>query len=161
MRVPCLLALLTVPFCPPTAVAAAVRLPGGGELREVDFERHVAPLLARAGCSAGSCHGSFQGKGGFRLSLFGHAPDKDYLALTRDGLGRRIDPADPDRSLLLLKPTAQVAHEGGRRFARDSWQYQVLREWVARGTKREAGSGASRRRSREARKSPSQLLQLY
>src|SRR4051794_16396067 len=98
----CLIAV--VALAAPAARAEAVRLPGGAELREVDFERHVAPLLVRSGCSAGACHGSFQGKGGLRLSLFGHAPEKDYLALTRDGLGRRIDPADPDRSLLLLKP---------------------------------------------------------
>jgi hypothetical protein len=127
------------------ARAEAVRLPGGAELREVDFERHVAPLLVRSGCSAGACHGSFQGKGGLRLSLFGHAPGKDYLALTRDGLGRRIDRADPDRSLLLLKPTGRVAHEGGRRFAADSWQYGVLRAWVTQGAKWRPGSGVVRR----------------
>jgi hypothetical protein len=135
----------------PAARAEAVRLPGGAELREVDFERHVAPLLGRSGCSAGACHGSFQGKGGLRLSLFGHSPEKDYLALTRDGLGRRIDCADPDGSLLLLKPTARVAHEGGRRFAADSWQYLVLREWVARGANWQPGSGAVRRLEVEPR----------
>jgi hypothetical protein len=127
------------------AHAAAVRLPGGGELREVDFERHVAPLLVRSGCSAGACHGSFAGKGGLRLSLFGHSPEKDYLALTRDGLGRRIDRLDTGRSLLLLKPTAQVDHEGGQRFARDSWQYGVLREWVAGGGMWRPGTGAVKR----------------
>src|SRR5438067_7279616 len=104
----------------PAPAHAAVCLPNGAALAEVDFERHVAPLLGRAGCSAGACHGSFQGKGGLRLSLFGHSPEKDYLALTRDGLGRRIDRLAPDHSLLLLKPTAQLGHEGGRRFARDS-----------------------------------------
>jgi len=107
----------------------------------VDFERHVAPLLVRSGCSAGACHGSFQGRGGLRLSLFGHAPEKDALALTREGMGRRIDRLDPDRSLLLLKPTAQVGHEGGRRFARNSWQGRVLREWIAQGAAWRQGSG--------------------
>src|SRR5262249_3256962 len=105
------------------ARAEPVRMPGGGALAEVDFERPVVALLGRQGCSAGSCHGSFQGKGGFRLSLFSHDPGRDYLALTRDGLGRRVNTADPGRSLLLLKPTAQVGHEGGRRFARDSWHH--------------------------------------
>ncbi|HKI38325.1 MAG TPA: DUF1549 domain-containing protein, partial [Gemmataceae bacterium] len=129
----------------PAAQAAPVRLPGGTELPAVDFERHVAPLLMRSGCSAGACHGSFQGKGGLRLSLFGHAPERDYLALTRDALGRRIDHLDPDRSLLLLKPAARVTHEGGRRFAADSWQYRVLREWVAQGAGWLPGSGAVKR----------------
>src|SRR5690349_4327932 len=74
---------------------AAVRLPTG-ELEHVDFERHVVSLLGKYGCSAGSCHGSFQGRGGLRLSLFGHEPARDFLALTRGALGRRINPADPD-----------------------------------------------------------------
>src|SRR5881628_1669232 len=89
---------------------AAVNLPGDKTLERVDFERHVMGLFGRAGCNAGSCHGSFQGKGGFRLSLFGYDPEKDYLALTRDAQGRRMNVADPERSLLLLKATGQVPH---------------------------------------------------
>jgi hypothetical protein len=115
------------------ARAEPVRLPGGTELRRVNFERHVASLLGKLGCSAGTCHGSFQGKGGLALSLFGYAPEKDYQALVRDGLGRRVNLLDPERSLLLLKPTAQIPHGGGRRFARGSWPYRVLREWIAHG----------------------------
>jgi hypothetical protein len=113
--------------------AAPVVLPSGAALPEVNFERHVAPLLGRLGCNSGACHGSFQGKGGLRLSLFGHSPEKDYAALTHDSMGRRINLADPDQSLLLLKPTAQIPHEGGQRFAKNSWQYQLLREWIAHG----------------------------
>src|ERR671930_2708340 len=113
--------LLLVAFAP-AAAADPVTLPGGTVLREVSFERHVAGLLGRHGCNAGACHGSFQGKGGLRLSLFGHSPALDYTALTRDGLGRRVNVADPEQSLLLLKPTAQVPHEGALRFARGSWQ---------------------------------------
>jgi Protein of unknown function (DUF1553)/Protein of unknown function (DUF1549) len=111
----------------------------------VDFERQVVPLLGRMGCAAGSCHGSFQGRGGFRLSLFGHSPEQDYRALTRDGMARRVDRFRPERSLLLLKPTASTPHEGGKRFARDSWQYRVLRGWIAQGAAHEPGSGRVRR----------------
>src|SRR5881394_3485553 len=82
--------------------SAAVTLPDGRRVEKVDFERHVMGLFGRAGCNSGSCHGSFQGKGGFRLSLFGYDPEKDYLAVTRDALGRRLDLTNPDRSLLLL-----------------------------------------------------------
>src|SRR6266851_4596149 len=67
---------------------------------QVDFERHLMGLFGRLGCNSGSCHGSFQGRGGFRLSLFGYDPEKDYFALTREGLGRRVNPVDPDDSLL-------------------------------------------------------------
>src|SRR5919204_6351358 len=81
---------------------AEVTLPGGRKLERVDFERHVMGVFGRAGCNAAACHGSFQGKGGFRLSLFGYDPDKDYAAVARDRRGRRIDRGSPDASLLLL-----------------------------------------------------------
>src|SRR4051794_15582781 len=107
----------------------------------VDFERHVIGLLGKSGCSAGACHGSFQGKGGLRLSLFGSEPTADYLALTRGAGGRRINPTDPDASLLLLKATGQVSHGGGTRFAVGSWQYRVLPAWVAAGGRHTPGTG--------------------
>ena len=127
------------------ARADVVRLPGGAELKEVDFERHVAGLLGRMGCNAGACHGSFQGKGGLYLSLFGYSPEKDYMAFTRDGMGRRVNVVNPDQSLMLLKATAQVPHGGGKRFEKDSWQYQVIRAWIAQGAKMNPGKGTVRR----------------
>jgi hypothetical protein len=130
------MALVLLAALPAAAAAGPVALPNGQELREVSFERHVAGLLGRHGCNAGACHGSFQGKGGLRLSLFGYSQEMDYAALTRAALGRRVNVASPDQSLLLLKPTGQVPHEGGQRFARGSWQYQVIRAWVAQGAKR-------------------------
>src|ERR1019366_3445685 len=89
---------------------AQVDLPGAKKLEKVDFERHIMGLLGRTGCNGGGCHGSFQGKGGFRLSLFGYEPEKDFVAITRDTAGRRINSIDPDSSLLLLKATGQVEH---------------------------------------------------
>jgi hypothetical protein len=126
-----------------TAVAMALllALPDAPGVAETDFERHVAPLLGRLGCNAGSCHGSFQGRGGLGLSLFGHDPERDHRALTHDGMGRRINTLEPDRSLLLLKPTAQVPHEGGQRFGRSSWEYRVVRDWIAAGANRVPGRG--------------------
>ncbi|MGH7173987.1 MAG: DUF1549 and DUF1553 domain-containing protein [Gemmataceae bacterium] len=121
---------------------AAVKLPGGETVEKVDFERHVMGVFGRMGCNSGSCHGSFQGKGGFRLSLFGYDPAKDYLALTREAEGRRLNLADPDNSLLLLKAAGRVPHEGQTRFGRDSWAYQLLRDWIVGGARRQAGSGS-------------------
>src|SRR5262249_29279739 len=121
--------------------ARAADLPTGAKLDKVDFERHVMGLFSKSGCNNGSCHGSFQGKNGFRLSLFGFDPDKDYAALTREIQGRRIDRLDPDASLLLRKAAGLIPHEGGTRFSRDSWQYQVFREWIANGAPRTRGSG--------------------
>jgi hypothetical protein len=108
----------------------------------VDFERQVMGLFGRMGCNAGSCHGSFQGRGGFRLSLFGYDPAKDYLAVSRENEGRRINRSSPALSLLLLKPTTQVSHGGGKRFAKDSWQYRLLYDWIAQGAKWSPGSGS-------------------
>src|SRR3954463_888465 len=120
--------------------AGAVRLPNGDDIREVDFERHVVALLGRAGCNAGSCHGSFQGRGGFRLSLLGFDPQADFDSLTREAPGRpvfppppreaggrRVFPALPERSLVLLKPTGAIAHGGGKRLTPDTPAYRVLR----------------------------------
>ncbi|MGF1577883.1 MAG: DUF1549 domain-containing protein [Gemmataceae bacterium] len=120
---------------------AAVTLPGGVKVKDVDFERHVMGLFGRMGCNAGSCHGSFQGKGGLRLSLFGYDPSIDHAAVTRDVHGRRLNPVDPDKSLLLLKATGQVPHGGGTRFGRESWQAKLLREWIASGAKWDKGKG--------------------
>src|SRR5262249_47228012 len=126
----------------PAALRAAGPLPGNDTGKKVDFERHIMGLLSRTGCNARACHGSFPGKNGFRLSLFGADPAWDHAALTRDVLGRRVDPLDPDRSLMLLKATGQVSHGGGRRFAPGSWQHRMLRDWIAGGATWKKGSGA-------------------
>jgi Protein of unknown function (DUF1549)/Protein of unknown function (DUF1553) len=133
---PCLFAL-----CFATSANAAVDLPNGAKLEKVDFERHVMGLFGKSGCNNGSCHGSFQGKNGFRLSLFGFDPDKDFAALTREFQGRRIDRVNPDNSLLLRKAAGLIPHEGGARFAKESWQYRIFREWIREGAPRSKGTG--------------------
>jgi len=116
-------------------------LPGVRKLEQVDFERHVMGLFGRAGCNAASCHGSFQGKGGFRLSLFAYDAGKDFQAVVRDRKGRRIDLETPDNSLLLLKATGEVEHGGGVRFSRASPDFRLLRDWIAGGARRIEGTG--------------------
>jgi hypothetical protein len=98
------------------------------------FRNHVQPVLAKAGCSAGACHGAAAGQNGFKLSLRGYDNDGDFLTLTRQALGRRVIPSDPGRSLMLLKPTGAVPHKGGKRFEVDSIDYKVLSQWIAAGT---------------------------
>src|SRR5205809_6602445 len=97
------------------------------------FRNHVQPVLAKFGCSSGACHGAAAGQNGFKLSLRGYDDSGDYLALTRNALGRRIIPADPGRSLLLLKPTAAIPHKGGKRFEVGSREYRILAEWISAG----------------------------
>ena len=99
----------------------------------VSFASQIMPILSRAGCNAGGCHGKAEGKNGFKLSIFGFDPAADFEALTMETRGRRIFPAAPDSSLMLLKATGQVAHGGGRRMTTDSLHYQRLRRWIAEG----------------------------
>ena len=100
---------------------------------EWSFRNHVQPILAKVGCSSGACHGAAAGQNGFKLSLRGYDDQGDYLALTRNALGRRIIPSDPARSLMLLKPTGAVPHKGGTRFDTNSMEYRFLSEWIASG----------------------------
>ncbi|MCS6849601.1 MAG: DUF1553 domain-containing protein [Gemmataceae bacterium] len=97
------------------------------------FRRHIEPLMSKVGCAGRACHGSFQGAGGFRLSLFGSDPKADFNALTQDGKIPRVDVNDPGNSLALLKATKTVAHKGGQRFEVGSWQYRMFHDWIAAG----------------------------
>jgi hypothetical protein len=97
------------------------------------FRNHVIPLLTRAGCNSGSCHGALAGKGGLKLSLRGFDPISDHFVLTRQALGRRVDRSDPARSLVLLKTTQAVPHGGGLRIEAGSADYHVLADWIAAG----------------------------
>ena len=99
----------------------------------VSFARNVTASLDKAGCNLGACHGNQRGKGGFGLSLRGESPHEDFESLVQRELGRRIDPIDAERSLILLKGSAALAHEGGRRFDRNSPSYQALLAWLQNG----------------------------
>ena len=101
--------------------------------RPVSFLNDVMPILAKAGCNSGACHGSASGKKGFKISLRGYDPLSDYRTLTRGTTGRRLNFNDPDNSLLVLKPEALVPHEGGLRFATNSSYAATLRRWIAEG----------------------------
>jgi hypothetical protein len=101
----------------------------------ISFVREVMPVISRAGCNAGTCHGSAKGKNGFKLSLRGYDPAFDHAALINDLSGRRFNRADPDQSLMLLKPTEGVPHMGGLVFEKDSRFYGLLRQWIAEGVR--------------------------
>jgi hypothetical protein len=115
------------------AVAGASLTAQVPEQPRVTFLRDVAPILNKAGCTAGACHGAAKGKNGFKLSLRGYDPRFDYEALLYDLAGRRFNRADPGRSLMLAKPSQEVAHGGGRRFAKDSDYYKTIYNWIAQG----------------------------
>src|SRR4051812_5147406 len=99
-----------------------------------NFRKDVMPVLTKAGCNQGACHGALAGKNGFKLTLRGYDPEVDYDTLTRQSVGRRISLADPAQSLILLKATMGVPHGGGRRFKTDSLDYEIIYDWIAAGT---------------------------
>jgi WD40 repeat protein/mono/diheme cytochrome c family protein len=102
---------------------------------EADYVRDVQPILSRMGCNAGTCHGSAQGKNGFKLSLRGYDPIHDVRALTDDLQSRRVNLASPDDSLMLLKTTGAVPHVGGQLTKPGEPYYEILRNWISHGAK--------------------------
>src|SRR5215213_3698678 len=121
---PRVLAVLVAVFAPSVAAAAEPA---------VSFRTDVIAALSRAGCNSGACHGSPQGKNGFRLSLRGSDADLDLTTLLKDQGGRRVNRQSPDESLILMKGSGRVAHQGGRVFGPDDPAYRTIRRWVAEG----------------------------
>lgn len=101
--------------------------------RPVSFRLDVMPVFMKHGCNNGSCHGAARGKDGFHLSLFGYDPAGDYYRLTRQIVGRRIDLAVPEKSLMLEKTTGLVTHTGGKLFGTDHDDYKALLRWLRAG----------------------------
>ena len=97
-----------------------------------DFQKHVVPLLGRLGCNGRACHGSFQGRGGFQLSLFGYDFKADHDAMF-DEKSPRIKAGSSEESLVVTKPTSDELHEGGMRFERGSWEHHLIRNWIDAG----------------------------
>ena len=101
--------------------------------RPVSFRHDVLPVLSKAGCNSGGCHGALAGKNGFRLSLNAYDPKTDHYNITREMRGRRVEFNDPARSLFLIKPSAAVRHKGGKVLHEDSKDYQLLLKWIQHG----------------------------
>ncbi|MCE9534520.1 MAG: Ig-like domain-containing protein, partial [Planctomycetes bacterium] len=106
---------------------------GASLTRTFHFENDISPLLGRFGCNASGCHGKAEGQNGFKLSVFGFDPPADFNALIKEGRGRRIFPAVPEKSLLLTKAAGQVPHGGGLRIQAKSEPFDTIRAWIAVG----------------------------
>ena len=101
----------------------------------VNFIRDVNPVFSKLGCNQGTCHGSAEGKNGFKLSLRGYDPIYDHRAFTDELEGRRFNRAAPDRSLMLMKPAGAVAHVGGVLWSPGDPNYELTKLWIAEGAK--------------------------
>ena len=115
-------------------VELPVSIEGLEQPHGITFVRDVMPIINKVGCTSGPCHGAAKGKNGFKLSLRGYDPRFDYQMFVHDVSGRRINRVDPARSLILAKPTMQVAHGGGLRIELDSRYYKTLLQWISQGT---------------------------
>jgi hypothetical protein len=117
------------------SIALGVNVSGQKSKYEVSFVRDIMPAMTKLGCNAGTCHGSAEGKNGFKLSLRGYDPLHDYRALTDDHQSRRFNRAVPEESLMLLKPGGGVPHVGGPLFKPGDVYYELFRLWIAEGAK--------------------------
>jgi len=105
---------------------------------EVSFTRDVMPVLSKAGCNGGGCHGNQNGKGGFKLSLWGENPTLDHKNILSSE--KRANPINPEVSKLLRKPTLLEKHEGDKRFDLESEEYRILHDWLKLGAKNDIDS---------------------
>ena len=121
-----LLFLLVLWLCPTAEAEVSERAP-------ISFINEVMPLLAKAGCSAGACHAKPEGQNNFKLSVFGYDQQLDYNEIVKDVRSRRVFLAAPEESLLLLKATGQIAHDGGARFSKESQEYRTILAWIQQG----------------------------
>jgi hypothetical protein len=110
-----------------------VKVEGSGKNPPINFANQIVPIFTKSGCNAGGCHGKASGQNGFKLSLLGFEPGEDYEHLVKEARGRRVSPAAPENSLLLLKGIAGVPHGGGKRLDPKSDDYRLLVRWVSQG----------------------------
>ena len=108
----------------------------------VSFKNEMLAALTKASCNMGACHGSPSGKGGFRLSLRAFDPTIDTLTLRSEFMQRRINPVQPDESLLIKKPLMDVAHGGGRRIKKGDPVHRVFHGWIGEGLRLDADNVA-------------------
>jgi len=124
---------------------AQTNRPASEPKKRVDFQGDVEEVFTRRGCNDSHCHGGVKGRGGLKLSLNALIPRDDYEWIVKGGTFQvlspdsagprkpRIDLAQPDKSLLLLKPTFTIPHAGGERFKVGSDDYQTLLTWIREG----------------------------
>ncbi len=108
----------------------------------VSFRNEIVPILTKAGCNSGGCHGKAEGQNGFKLSIFGFDALSDHQALVMEGRGRRVSPASPERSLVFLKGSARVPHGGGRKIEPGSYRDRRLLRWIAEGAQFDSADDA-------------------
>ncbi len=137
-------AFLRVKFDGRTA-QTRIKVIQAGTPRPFSFARVVGGVLTKKGCNNSDCHGGVKGQGGLKLSVNGTQPRDDYHYIVKGGVFQvlstesggpvvpRVDTKEPEKSLLLRKPTMEAPHGGGQRFVKGSPDYEQLLAWVRQG----------------------------
>jgi hypothetical protein len=115
------------------STSASVTVEKFGDPEPINFPNRVVPIFTKYGCNSGGCHGKSGGQNGFRLSLLGFEPQEDYEYLVKESFGRRLFPAAPEHSLLLLKGIGTIPHGGGDKLKKDSHDYRTIVRWIQQG----------------------------
>lgn len=127
-------AIVTVRATDGKTATVSLKVQKCSEELPVNFVDEVVPIFTRLGCNSGGCHGKSDGQNGFKLSLLGFYPEDDYEYLVHEERGRRLFPADPDFSLLLLKPANVLPHGGGKRMEPGTYEWQLISNWIGQGS---------------------------
>ncbi len=126
--------MLNISFMGRTASVPA-NVSGMNTALKPDYVRDIMPITSKLGCNQGTCHGAKEGKAGFKLSLRGYDPIYDVLAYADELGSRRANVASPEHSLMLLKASGSVPHEGGQLTVPGELYYESLKAWISQGAK--------------------------
>lgn len=111
--------------------------PGGPFENSVSFESAVVGLFTN-NCISSGCHSGPSPAGGMNL-----AADETSVSLVYENVLPRIDPDDPENSLLLLKPSNQVDHPAGVIFPTTSLEFRTILQWIEEGAFNDDCAGIS------------------
>lgn len=118
-----------------TTQTVPIEVSGMSSPQPVSFRNEVMPILTKARCNSGGCHGKAEGQNGFKLSIFGFDVESDYQSLVQESRGRRVMLLTPEQSLLYLKGSARVPHGGGRKIEPGSYRDRLLLRWISEGAR--------------------------
>ena len=112
-----------------------IEVTGMSSPQPVSFRNEVIPILTKARCNSGGCHGKAEGQNGFKLSIFGFDVESDHQSLVQESRGRRVMPLTPEQSLLYLKGSARIPHGGGRKIEPGSYRDRLILRWISEGAR--------------------------
>jgi hypothetical protein len=92
------------------------------------FVERLYPILEAAQCRL--CHDDNGIATNTRIQFPEQRADADRILRFGYSLSALVSAVDVEKSLLLLKPTAAIAHTGGERIVAGSSDFAVLRQWT-------------------------------